>query len=143
MVLNANKTNYKNKIMKKLILTLGIFLSGVLLVQAQSATASVDKKTSTLTGKITKACNLTSDQVTKVTPFIAQFVQTRTTNMQKFANDPTNLKTANHSNAMTLKTNLKTVLSDAQMAQYTAMVKRNMAAHPAANTATPAAPAQK
>jgi len=143
MVLNANKTIYKNKIMKKLILTLGIFLSGVLLVQAQSATASLDKKTSAMTGKITKACNLTSDQVTKVTPFIAQFVQTRAANKQKFANDPANLKAANHSNGQALKTNLKTVLSDAQMTQYSAMIKRNMAAHAAANNATPAAPAQK
>ena len=56
--------------MKKLILTLGIFLSGIVCIHAQEAQGdNTEKQTQTMVTKLTQVCTLTSDQVSKVTPY--------------------------------------------------------------------------
>lgn len=101
--------------MKKLIVTLGIFLSAVLGVQAQQANVSVEKQVTHLTGKITDACHLTADQTTKIKPFVQQFVEARKADKDKYANDQNGMKSAMKTNRMQLENNLKTVLSADQM----------------------------
>ena len=103
--------------MKKLILALGIVLTSVFSVSAQDKAASgngADKMVNT----ITTVCSLTPDQVTKIKPMVATFVQTRADNKQKYANDPDGLKAANKENKANLKKQLQTVLTADQVTKY-------------------------
>ena len=108
--------------MKKLILALGIVLTSVFSVSSQDKAAAgnaADKMVNT----ITKVCTLTADQVTKIKPMVATFVQTRAENKEKYANDPDGLKTANDKNKATLKSQLVTVLTADQQAKYEQYLK--------------------
>jgi hypothetical protein len=96
--------------MKKLILTLGIFFTGILCMNAQEA-ASNDQQTSKMVANITKVCSLTSDEATKATPAIKQFVASRNADKAKYAADKVQLKAAIKADRQTLITNLKPVLS--------------------------------
>jgi cytochrome c553 len=113
--------------MKKLILTLGIVLSGIAFVQAQ-ANESSDKNFTVTMNTINTACHLTADEMTKIKPFVTQFVQTKEANKQKLGGNPEGLKAANRTNNQQFKSNLQTVLSDDQMTQLTAYMKQQRAA---------------
>jgi len=114
--------------MKKLIVTLGILFSGIAFVNAQSAGDGTDKKVTTMMNGINTACHLTSAEMTKIKPFVEQFVETKEANKQKLAGNPDGLKAANKTNNQQLKSNLKTVLTDDQMTQLTAYYKQQKAA---------------
>jgi hypothetical protein len=121
--------NYKIQTMKKLIVTFGIFLSGIVFVQAQSAgNDGTDKRVTTVMNGITTACHPSTDEMTKIKPFVLQFVQTKEANKQKFAGNPDGLKAANKSNYQQLNSNLKTVLTADQMTQLAEYTKQQRAA---------------
>lgn len=101
--------------MKKLIVTLGIFLSAIICVQAQDA--NIGKQADNLTTKITNACHLSPDQQTKIKPFVMQFLQARNQDKQKYANDQGGLKNAIKADRMQFKSNLQTVLTPEQMTE--------------------------
>lgn len=116
--------------MKKLILTLGIFLSGIAFVQAQAAgNDGSDKKATAVMNGINTACHLTTAEMNKIKPFVIQFVQTKEANKQKLASNPEELKVANRTNNQQFKSNLKTVLSDEQMNALVAYYKQQKAAN--------------
>ena len=117
--------------MKKLILTLGIFLSGIVCLQAQEAQGgNQDKQVANITSKLTTACHLTSDQVTKIQPFVKQFVQTRNDNKEKLSSNKEALKTANKANRQQLAANLKTILSADQMQEFKSWMQQQIKANP-------------
>ncbi len=95
--------------MKKLILTLGIFLIGVMSINAQ------DKVATKIVNKMTVVCGLSSDQVAKVQPIVEDYVKGREANKQQYASDPEGLKTANRTLNKNYKAQLKTVLSPEQI----------------------------
>lgn len=104
--------------MKKLVVTLGIFLSAVLCVQAQQAqNVPAEKQTAHLTGKISDACHLTTDQTSKIKPFVQQFVEARNEDKDKYQNDKNAMRSAMKTNRTQLENNLKTVLSADQMTE--------------------------
>ena len=98
--------------MKKLILTFGIVIAGLCSVYAQT---KGDKATAKLVDKLTQICQLSPEQVTKVQPIVADFVNGRISNKQQYGNDPVALKSANKANRENYKAQLKTVLSPEQM----------------------------
>lgn len=109
--------------MKKLILALGIFFSGVLFAQAQQPAATPEKQAEKMINKVTEVCSLTSDQVNRVTPLIKQFVNTRAENRAKYANNKQELQEANKENRDNLHNNLKPILSEDQMAKLKEYMK--------------------
>ncbi|HTB33160.1 MAG TPA: hypothetical protein VK808_14120 [Bacteroidia bacterium] len=111
--------------MKKLFLTFGIFLAGMLFVNAQDKVTTGATK---LINKLTEVCSLTPDQAAKLQPVAESFVKAHKDNKQKYANDPAGLKTANKSVNSTYKSQLQAVLTPDQMkkfAVYNAQKKGN------------------
>jgi hypothetical protein len=101
--------------MKKLILTLGIFFAGILGMNAQDAPTQ-DQQTTKMVANITKACSLTSDQATKATPFIKQFVASRDADKAKYGTtNKDQLKTAIKADREALVNNLKPIFSADQI----------------------------
>jgi len=100
--------------MKKLILTFGIFLAGILCVTAQ------DKGTAKMVDHINQVCGLTPDQVSKVQPIVENYEKARKANKQQFANDPAGLKGANKSARENYKSQLKAVHTPDQQAKMKA-----------------------
>jgi len=108
--------------MKKLILTFGIFLAGVVFVNAQitappNAANSPSQKMIT---HLTQVCSLTPDQTVKIKPIADAVVKAHQENKQKYANNPEGLKNANKSVNESFKTQLKAILTPDQMAKFTA-----------------------
>lgn len=91
--------------MKKLILTLGIFLAGIVFVNAQ------DKAANKIVSKMTEVCSLSQDQVAKVQPIVEDYVNARKANKQQYGSDPAALKNANKSINKEYREKLKTVLT--------------------------------
>lgn len=104
--------NHKSITMKKLILTFGLFLAVIFVVNAQDKS---DKVTTKMVNHITQVCGLSDDQVAKVQPIVADFVKTRIANKQQYANDPAGLKAANKTNRENYISQLKTVLTADQI----------------------------
>jgi hypothetical protein len=94
--------------MKKLLLTFGIFLAGIVFVNAQDKT---EAKATKMVNRITQVCGLTPDQVAKIQPLAESFIKTREANKQQYANDPTGLKSANKANNQSYKAQLNTILT--------------------------------
>ena len=94
--------------MKKLILTFGILLAGIVFVNAQDKT---DAKATKLVNNLTTVCGLTPDQVAKIQPLAEGFIKTREANRQQYANDPAGLKSANKTNNQNYKSQLQSILS--------------------------------
>jgi hypothetical protein len=107
--------------MKKLILTLGIVLAGLLTVQAQEQ--KTDKQTDKIITEYTSVAQLTPDQVTKVKPMVESFIATRKLNKTTYANNADGLKTANKTNRDNLLTQLSTVLSADQIQKIKEHIK--------------------
>jgi Spy/CpxP family protein refolding chaperone len=109
--------------MKKLILFLGILLSGisVLSVQAKGMPAlyqtaaqqndAVEKRLAT----IQKDCNLTPDQAAKVKSLLTDFQATQAINTQANRDNPDALKEANKKNSYDYNQKLAKVLTPEQM----------------------------
>jgi len=97
--------------MKKLILTFGIFLAGIVFVNAQDAAAN---KTTKVLNHITEVCGLTPDQVSKVQPVVADYVKTRMANKAQYASDAKRLKAANQAAGRNYQTQLKATLTPDQ-----------------------------
>ncbi|HXB13408.1 MAG TPA: hypothetical protein VNZ45_15580 [Bacteroidia bacterium] len=110
--------------MKKLILTLGIFFAGVLCMNAQDAPTQ-DQQTTKMLDNITKVCSLTSDQATKATPAVKQFIASKEADKAKYAGDKAQLKTAMKADRQALVTNLKPVLSADQIQKLEDHWKQN------------------
>jgi dTDP-D-glucose 4,6-dehydratase len=100
--------------MKKIILTFGILLAGIFIVNAQD---QVNNKATKLVNTLTTICALTSDQVTQIQPLAVSFVKDREANKQQYANDPTALKAANKTNNRNYKTKLYAILTPGQQAE--------------------------
>jgi hypothetical protein len=94
--------------MKKLLLTFGIFLAGIVFVNAQDKT---NAKATKLVDHLTQVCGLTPDQVAKVQPLAVSFITAREANKQQYANDPTGLKSANKANNQNYKAQLSAILT--------------------------------
>ena len=97
--------------MKKLLLAFGIILASVFSATAQNT----DAQTKKMVGNLTQVCGLTPDQVSKITPIIKTFVETRAANMQKYSTDDAGRKAANKENRENMMNQLKTILSADQM----------------------------
>ncbi len=123
--------------MKKLVLTLGIVLMGIIFVQAQETAGIADKKAAAIVNQMMTTAHLTSDQASKITPFVKQFIQEKMDNTRKFSNDPAGLQHATQINRQQLKSNLKTVLSDDQMKQITAYYANKQQATPSSTSYAP------
>lgn len=94
--------------MKKIILTFGIFLAGVFLVNAQ------DKAATKLVDHLTQVCGLTPDQVSKLQPIAEDYIKARRANRQQYANSPDSLRMANKANNKNYKAQLNTILTPDQ-----------------------------
>lgn len=103
--------------MKKLIVTFGIFLAGIVFVNAQDKAAAMQTK---MVDRMTQVCGLTPDQVSKVQPIVAGYVKARQANKSQYANDPAGLKSANKKATEDYKSQLNTVLSTDQQAKLKA-----------------------
>jgi hypothetical protein len=110
--------------MKKLILTFGIFLAGIFMVNAQDRAAVMTNK---LVDHLKQVCVLSPDQVAKVQPIVADFVKARLANKQQYANDPAGLKAANKTARKNYKNQLSTVLSPDQIARLKAYNEQHKA----------------
>jgi hypothetical protein len=103
--------------MKKLVLAFGIILASVFSINAQNAAAS-GSQSDKMVNKLTTACQLTPDQVTKVRPLVDSFLKTRAENKQKYASDAEGLKTANKANRENFKSQLSALLSADQKEKF-------------------------
>lgn len=98
--------------MKKLILTLGIFLAGIMFVNAQDKADAVAAK---FVNKITEVCGLTPDQVAKLQPVAEDYIKTRKANKQQYATDPDGYRSATKTLNQNYKAQLKSILSPEQI----------------------------
>jgi hypothetical protein len=101
--------------MKKLILTFGIILAGLLTVNAQSGAVDGKSQTDKILNEYTSVANLTPDQVTKIRPLLENFYTTRKENKEKYASDREGLKTANKANRDNLKSQMDAILTADQV----------------------------
>lgn len=113
--------------MKKIILTAGICLSSLFFVQAQQAAQTTDQRVQGMMDKITAACHLTPDQITKVKPIMTDFVNAVTANKQKYGTDKDKLKTANAASKKERDTKLDGILNADQQKEL-AEKEKEMAA---------------
>ncbi len=102
--------------MKKLTLTLGIFLSAIFFINAQDISSQSTK----VLNHITTVCSLTPSQIGLVKPFTDAMVKARAEAQQKYAGNPGALKDANKSISDGFRSKLQTVLSSDQMKKFTA-----------------------
>ncbi len=99
--------------MKKLILTLGIILTGLLTVNAQDA--GVERQSTKLVNEYASVAQMTPDQAAKVRPILESFLATRKENKEKYSGNPQALRTANKANKENMRTQLQAVLSPDQI----------------------------
>jgi hypothetical protein len=110
--------------MKKLILSATAFLSAVVCMQAQTTTDNtLDSKVNSYTAKMTKACNLTPDQVTKIKPFVSQGFQAMAANKEKYATDKAARKAANEQSRQAVDKNIQSILRPDQVDKYKSFEK--------------------
>ncbi len=120
--------------MRKVILTIGICVAGLMSVQAQkaaplaastakSSVSPKDQQVEKLIAKMKSACTLTPQQVEKVKPIITEFVSARMENKQKLGSDKDKMKAANQASIKTMNTKLATVLNADQQTKWTAAEK--------------------
>ncbi len=102
--------------MKKLTLTLGIFLSAIFFVNAQD----VSTQSSKVLKHITTVCNLTPSQIGLVKPIADAMVKSRQEAQQKYAGNPTELKNTNNSISDGFKAKLQDILTPEQMKKFQA-----------------------
>lgn len=86
-------------------------LASLMLVNAQDKT---DAKATKLVNRISQACTLTPDQVSKLQPIAESYIKAREANKQQYANDPAGLKSADKTNNENYRTQLKTILTPDQ-----------------------------
>ena len=125
--------------MKKLILTFGIFLGGICLVNAQSTAAAATNPSEKIIAHLTTVCAITNEQIVKIKPIAKAVVNARQANQKKYAGNPDGLKAANKSVNEDFKNQLKTILTKDQMEKLNA----DMAQHKAAQQANSSAPKSK
>jgi hypothetical protein len=113
---NSKKNELKKSIMKKLMLTLGIFASGIMLVQAQDATKMQEK----VMNNLNTNCKLTPDETTKVKPFVTTLVNDRIADKKANADNKAGFMTAMKASQKKFDANLKTVLTADQMKAWSA-----------------------
>ncbi len=121
--------------MRKVILTIGICVAGLMGVSAQqtapvaapstakSAAAPKEQQVEKLMTKMKTACTLTPEQIGKVKPIIAEFVSARMENKQKLGSDKDKLQAANQASMKTMNAKLSAVLNADQQAKWTAAEK--------------------
>jgi len=109
------------------MLTLGIFASSLMLVQAQDA----DKMTEKVMNNLTTNCKLTPDETTKVKPFVSTLVSERIANKKANGSNMDAMKTANKASQKKFDASLKTVLTADQMKSWSAFEAKEEAAHAA------------
>lgn len=97
--------------MKKIILILGIILLGM---SCNNEQKRIDKMTNKLLTRISNACQLSSDQVTKIKPIAVNFIKTRKETKAKFENDQNALKNAMETGRNKFMDTLKSILSPDQ-----------------------------
>jgi hypothetical protein len=123
--------------MKKLILTLGIFVAGILCVNAQTAPTQ-EEETTKMVGNLTRVCTMTADQATKSTPFIKAFVASRDADKAKYGTtNKEELKTAIKADRETLITNLTPILSADQIQKIKDNWAKQAAKQKSSTTTTP------
>ncbi|HTA28264.1 MAG TPA: hypothetical protein VK809_10770 [Bacteroidia bacterium] len=104
--------------MKKIILTLGLFLSGISIVSVQASVpqeAHQASATSSRLESIKKTCNLTPDQTTKVQSLLNDYEATKATNEKANKSNPAGLKEAQKKNSYDFNQKLVKVLTPEQM----------------------------
>jgi hypothetical protein len=103
--------------MKKIVLTLGIFLSGIsiLSVQAKSSILIQTNGTSSRLESIKKNCNLTPDQTSKVQNLLNDYQTTQEANEKANKGNPDGLKEAQKKNSYDFNQRLAKVLTPEQM----------------------------
>ena len=120
--------------MRKVILTIGICVAGLISVQAQqtatgaASTAKTgpvtkEQQAEKLMNKMKTACNLTPQQIEKVKPIVTEFVSARMENKQKLGSDKDKMQAANQASMKTMNAKLATVLNADQQAKWTAAEK--------------------
>ncbi len=125
--------------MKKIILTAGICLIGLVYVKAQTSVHTIqpsnqtqanglpiqsngtvspaDHQTASLMDRLTRSCQLTPEQAAKAKPIVAQYVNDKMANRQQYGSDPAKLSQAMDASVQRMKTGLNGILSPAQQAQ--------------------------
>lgn len=99
--------------MKKLILTLGIILTGLFAVNAQQS-PGVEKQTDKMMATYNDVCQLTPAQADSIRPMVENFISTRQANKQQYGNDRASLAKADKENRRNYMAQLKTVLTPDQ-----------------------------
>jgi cytochrome c556 len=130
------KISFNFKIMKKIILTVGICVASLLSVQAQQTKSAptIDQKVNKMMSILTSTCNLTPDQVTKAKPIVEETIKTTTANKQQYGSDKDKLKAANQATIKTERAKLNTILTPDQQAKLTAYQKERAEKRKAAST---------
>ena len=109
--------------MKKLVLSLGIFLSGVSILSIQAkgmpdfyqTAAQQNSGVEKRLASIQKACNLTPDQSTKIKSLLTDMEATQAANEKANKANPAALKEANQKNSYDFNQKLAKVLTPEQM----------------------------
>jgi hypothetical protein len=102
--------------MKKLTLTLGIFLSAIFFVNAQDVSSQSKK----VLNHITTVCSLTPSQIGLVKPIADAMVKSRKEAQQKYAGNPSGLQDANNAISDGFKAKLQDILTPEQMKKFQA-----------------------
>jgi hypothetical protein len=125
--------------MKKLTLTLGIFLSAIFFVNAQD----VSKQSAKVLNHITTVCSLTPSQIGLVKPIAEAMVKARIEAKQKYAGNPTELKETNNSISDGFKSNLQGILTPEQMKKFQTDIAKRQAMKPSQSSSSSAPPSKK
>jgi hypothetical protein len=124
--------------MKKLILTVGICLSTLVLIQAQqidkAAPPTKEQRVEKMMTNLNSTCNLTPAQTTKAKPIVTEFVNSVAANKQQYGSDKDKLREANQASMKTMNTKLSAILNADQQKQLTSMEEQKIAARQKSTT---------
>lgn len=118
------------KIMKKIILTVGICIASFLGVQAQTIAKSAptfNQKVDKMLTTLTSTCNLTPDQVTKAKPIIVEAIKAKMANKQQYGSDKDKLRAANQATLKAENAKMNAILNTDQQAKLAAFESQRKA----------------
>jgi hypothetical protein len=97
--------------MKKIILVLGIILLGI---GCNTEQEKMDKMNKKILARITNVCQLSPDQVTKISPITENFIKLRIATKDKYGNNEQGFKNAMEANRKSLIDTLQKILTPNQ-----------------------------